>query len=224
MLCVFLGGCSDTDLELLLKSWIIGIKGVCWSADISSFGLFWRSSFLHFKKRCSWFPTEKKTQHETHEKQKRKKTSTVTVYPAASSCCKTRSYFLPKKINFHKAFPVFSTKLLATSYHSHDSPVVVSGWLWSMLQDAWNRGWHRWQDACLGGFVTWCGEYASLGTKRRRGGKRGWKGRGFGRVKFWVPRVYTCFVDVLVVFDPCISINKYHIQYTYENVVGVFLD
>lgn len=43
-------------------------------------------------------------------------------------------------------------------------------------------------------------------------------------MKFWVPRVYTCFVDVLVVFDPCISINKYHIQYTYENVVGVFLD
>ena len=67
-------------------------------------------SFLDFKKRCSWFPTEKETQNETHEKQKRKELQTVTVYPAASSCYKTRSYFTRKKKpnNFHKAFPLLN--------------------------------------------------------------------------------------------------------------------
>lgn len=49
--------------------------------------------------------------------------------------------------------------------------------------------------------------------------KKTWAEREeFWKGEFLVPSVYTCFVDVLVVSDPCISINKYHIEYTNMNM------
>lgn len=148
-------------------------------------------------------------------------TTTVTVYPAASSLYKTRSYFLPKK-SISTRHSLFFTKppahhITATTWARRcfrmaliNATRCMKSWVASVARRvSW---WLR--------YVMWwiCKSWHKKAPGKGGDGKKNplWKGGILEGWNFWVPRVYTCLVDVLVVSDPSISINRYHIEYTWK--------